>query len=239
MKKENKTKIEKNILRKIEAGEVKMRPRSYFVFRSLLLVLTILLLTLFLIYIGSLIIFVFRTNDIFLLRGMGLKGMRAVFVSFPWYLVFLSVLLISLVQVFGSKYSVIYRRPLIYSFVFILLFSVAGSALIEMSSLNNHFFQRAQKEEMALGGGMYRNLGNIDLSYRYIGIVLEKNNTDIILEENSGNIFEVIISRETRGKRMLYDINEGSKIVVIGEEKNGIIAAHAIKLVNGKGRSER
>ncbi len=236
MKKENKSKIEKNILSKIERGEVKMKSKSYFIFRSVLAVFSLLLLTLFLFYIGSLIMFVLRTNDIFLLRGMGFKGIRAIFISFPWYLVFLSFFLIILVQVFGSKYPVVYRRPLLYSFVIILLFSIIGSVLIEMSSVHHYFFKRAQKQEMFLGSGMYRNLGDIDLSYRHSGVVLSIDGLDIVIKEDSEKILRVEITRDTRGKKMLQDISVGSKIIVIGEIDGDLVRAHAIRCLNRAGK---
>ncbi len=234
MKKENKSKIEENIISKIEKGDVKMKSRSYFIFRSALIAFSLLLLVLFLFYIGSLIIFVLRANDIFLLKGMGFKGMRAVFISFPWYLAFLSLFLIVLVQFFGKKHPLIYRRPLLFSFFAILLFSIIGSLLIEMSSLHHYLFKKAQKEEMFMGGGMYRNLGDIDLNYRYSGIVLDIENSNITMKEDSGKILRVEIKKETRGKRILQSISAGSKIVVIGDIDGDLIFAHAIRCINGR-----
>ncbi len=229
----NKSKIEDRIISKIEKGEVKMKPKSYFILRSILFVFSLLLLTLFLLYIGSLIMFVLRINDIFLLRGMGLKGVRAIFISFPWYLVFLSLFLITLVQFFSSRYPLIYRRPLLFSFIAILLFSILGSFLVEISSLHHYFFKKAQKQEMFMGGGIYRNLGDIDLDYRYFGIVLSIDGTDIVMKKDNEKNINVEITRETRGKRMLQNIRVGSQIVVIGEIDDDSIRAHAIRCVNG------
>lgn len=84
-----------------------------------------------------------------------------------------------------------------------------------------------------MGGGIYRNLGDIDLDYRYFGIVLSIDGTDIVMKKDNGKNLNVEITRETRGKRMLQNIRVGSQIVVIGEIDDDSIRAHAIRCVNG------
>ncbi len=236
IKDNNKSKIEKGVISKIESGEVKMKSRKYFILKAFMFSLSLLLLGLFLLYIGSLIIFVLRANDIFLFQGMGFKGWRVVFLSFPWYLVLLSFLLIILLQVFGKNFRAVYRRPLLYSFISILLFVIFGSILIEKCSFHQTFYNRAKQGELSLGLGMYRHLGDIDLEYKHTGTVLEIKDLQIVLREENNEIFIVNINKETKGKRFFESISAGNEIVVIGKAENNIIEANAIRRINGQRR---
>ncbi len=232
MMKKDKSKIEERVISKIESGEIKMKSRKYFVFKAFVFFFSLLLLSLFLLYIGSLIVFVLRANDIFLFQGMGLKGWRAIFLSFPWYLVLLSFFLIVLLQIFGNKFRLVYRRPLFYSFIAIILFVILGSVLIERCSFHQTLYNRARQGEFSLGSGMYRHLGDIDLEHKYTGTVLDIKELQVIIKQKNNEIFIVNITRDTRGKRFFQDIVVGSEIVVIGKVEGNTIDANAIRKIN-------
>ncbi len=237
MKKENgKNSIKEEVISKIEKGDVEMRTKRYFFLKTTLVVGLIFLLSLFVLYLGSLIIFVFRANDIMLFSGMGFHGIRVILWSFPWYLIILIVALIVLVEVMAKEFSFVYRRPLMYSFLGIVVLVALGSFMIEAMSVHRTFFDMAKEERLPVMGGMYKHLGGIDIDNAYFGVLLEKDGNTWKMELESGETVLLEITRNTKGLRMLEEIKEGSKIVVIGEREGDVVEVLGFRRINGRGR---
>ncbi len=237
MKKENgKNSIKEEVISKIEKGDVEMRTKRYFFLKTTLVVGLIFLLSLFVLYLGSLIIFVFRANDIMLFSGMGFHGIRVILWSFPWYLIILIVALIVLVEVMAKELSFVYRRPLMYSFLGIVVLVALGSFMIEAMSVHRTFFDMAKEERLPVMGGMYKHLGGIDIDNAYFGVLLEKDGNTWKMELESGETVLLEITRNTKGLRMLEEIKEGSKIVVIGEREGDVVEVLGFRRINGRGR---
>jgi hypothetical protein len=236
MEKENKHKkdISKEVIAEIEARGIKMMPRSYFIFKSFMFVGLIFLLSLFTLYIGSLIVFVLRANEIMYFQGMGFHALMPILRSFPWYLVSLAIVLIIVVEIVSKRFQFVYRKPLLYSLIVIILFTVAGSYLIERSSVHQHLFMMAQREELPVVGRMYRNLGNLDIENAYFGKVIEKEGEDWIMELENGERVSLEINRQTKGRRIYLEAEEGDSVLVIGEMKDGSIDVQAFRRVPGR-----
>ena len=237
MKKGNKeNSIAEKVVSKIERGELKMRSRAYFIAKLLLVVGLLVLFFLLLLYFGSLIVFVLRINDILLFHGIGFYATRNILLSFPWYLVFLIFTLILLISVIGRKFKFVYRSPFIISLVAILIMVVVSSFLIEKSSLHYSFFRLAEKEKLPVVGKMYRNLGNINIDDAYFGVILEKQNDFWTMELDSGKEVKLKVTEKTRGRRLYLQIEEGEKVLAIGELDEGVIDVVSFKVIERRFR---
>src|SRR5205823_1531144 len=96
---------QKNILDKIKEGKIKMKPRAYFIARTVFFALGVIILLLFLIYLASFIVFSLRVSGLVFLPGFGFSGVRILFGSLPWLLIFLAAALIVLLEFFGQQIS--------------------------------------------------------------------------------------------------------------------------------------
>jgi len=240
MKKENKKKlIKESVVSRIEGGEIEMKPKSYFIVKSFLIVGSLFLFFLFALYIGSLVLFVFRANNILFFYGTGLHGIKAVIFSFPWHLVLLSFALILFLEIIGKNFRVVYQKPLIYSLIVIMTLSLTGSMLIDSFSMHDSFFRMAEEEKLPIGGRMYRNLGNLDIENAHFGEILKKENNLWTMRLENNEIVSLKITDETKGRRVFGEIIEGSNIVVIGELENEEINVLGFRRVNGHRRNER
>ena len=76
-----------NTLEKITSGEIKMRPKTYFVLKAILIVLGIVFAVCFSLYIISFILFSLRSTGVLYLPGFGFPGIKAFFVMLPWILI--------------------------------------------------------------------------------------------------------------------------------------------------------
>ncbi len=240
MKRENNEKlISQKIVSRIEKGELKMKPKVYFVVKTILIVGFSALLLLLALYFGSLIIFVLRVNNILLFHGMGFQVIRSVLLSFPWYLVFLLFTLIILIEIIGKKIRFVYRKPLILSLFTILILVILSSFLVEKSSLHYSFFRLAEQERLPLFGRMYRDLGELEIENVYFGIILEKKDDFWAMKLDSGEVVSLKITEKTRGRRIFTEIKEGSEVIAIGELKEEEISAESIKKIERRFRHHR
>jgi len=238
MKKENNEKlISQKVVSKIEKGELKMRPKVYFVAKTILIVGLSVLALLLALYFGSLIIFVLRINDILLFHGMGFQAIRSVLLSFPWYLVFLVFVLVVSVEIVAKRFHFIYRKPLIISLLIILALIFLSSFLIEKSSLHHSFFRLAEQERLPLAGKMYRDLGSLEIENVYFGTILEKKDDFWIMELDSGEAVSLKINEKTRGRRVFSEIKEGNEIIVIGGLEEGVINVDSFKKIERRFRN--
>ncbi len=238
MKKENINSITEKVVSKIEKGELKMKPRAYFIAKMISVIGLLVLAFLLVLYFGSLIIFILRVNDILLFHGMGFQVIRSILLSFPWYLVFLIFILITLIGILGKGFRFIYRKPLILTLFSILILVIASSFLIERSSLHYSFFRMAEEERLPLAGRMYRDLGNIDIDNTYFGIILRKENDLWAIKLDRGETVNLKITEKTRGRRIFSEIEEGSKVIVIGEMEEGMIDVVSIKKIERRFRHQ-
>jgi len=240
MKKENSgNSITEKVVSRIERGELKMKPRAYFIAKSFLVIGLLSLFFLLLLYFASLVVFVLRINDIFLFRGIGFYAIRNVLISFPWYLALLIFVLILLVGVIGRKFQFVYRRPFIVSLLVISVVVIASSFLVEKSSLHYSFFRLAEQERLPVAGRMYRDLGNLDINDAYFGVLLEKENDQWKMELDSGEKVDLKITEKTRGRRLYLQIEEGEKILVIGEMEEGVIDVISFRTVERRFRHNK
>ncbi len=230
-KKNSENSITERVVSKIEKGELKMKPRAYFIAKSLLVIGLLALATLLLLYFGSLIVFVLRVNNILLFHGMGFQVIRSILLSFPWYLVFLAFVLIILIEIIGRRFQFVYRKPFIVSLLAILLIVTASSFLVEGSSLHHSFYRLAEQERLPVAGRMYRELGNLDIDDTYFGIISEKESDLWKMELDSGEIVGLKITEKTRGRRTFSEIEIGEKVIVIGEMEEGIIDVVSFKKI--------
>lgn len=237
MKKENnKNLIIEKVISKIEKGELKMKPRVYFIVKTTLIIGLLILAFLFVLYFGSLVIFVLRINDIFLFHGMGFQTIRNILLSFPWYLVLLVFILIILIEIISKKFKFIYRKPFILSLFVILILVITSSFLIEKSSLHSSFFRLAEQERLPLAGRMYRDLGNLEIENVYFGTILEKKDDLWLMKLDSGETVNLKITEKTRGRRIFSEIKEGDKVIVIGEMEEGLIDVISFKKIEKRFR---
>ena len=233
--------IRDGVISKIKRGEVKMRPKSYFISKTVLIFLFTALFSLFALYLGSFIVFILQENAILAFSYMGMEGFKLAFLSFPWYLMLLVLSIVIFIEVIVKRFSLVYRRPFIYSILAIFLLVVAGSAMVSTTSVHRSFFDLAEQERLPVMGGMYRHFGDLDIEHVHMGEILEIKNGHITMELEDGDMVHLNITKDTKGhRRVSEELKEGEYIVVIGERVNGTVEVVRFRGLNkGLRRNER
>ncbi len=237
-KENNENLISKKIISKIKKGEIEMKPKFYFLLKSLLVIGILFLIFFSIVFFGSLIIFISQKNNFFILSRMGFLGLQAIIFYFPWYLFLITLFLIVIIEVIAKNFKFIYRKPLIYSFLFIVIIAFVGSIMVN-NILHEPLFKMAKEERLPIGGRMYRDIGKIEIENIYFGKLLEKKEEYWLMKINDNEIVQLKITDKTSGHRFLSEMEEGSNIVVIGEKDNNVINVLRFRKMNGYRKNER
>ncbi len=223
--------IPEKVLKAIDSGKVKMRPRWHFVFRTALWAMGVILAALTLLYLVSFVIFALHQSGSWFVPGFGLRGLPIFLSSIPWLLVAVALIFIILLEVLVKRYSFAYARPLLYSVIAVILFVMLGGLVVAKTPLHRGLFRQALENHLPLAGGLYRGYGMMRPRNIALGIVTEIPDAGRFLIQNRvGEIIEVMVTAETYfpfGK----DIAVGDTIVAFGQQQNGRIKAWGVRKI--------
>lgn len=223
------------ILEKIKKQGLKMRPKSYFIFRTILFVLGIVLAFLFTIFIISFIVFTLRASGIWYFPAFGFRGLGLFFGSFPWLLIIFAIILVILLEIFAKKFSLVYRKPLVYSILGIIVIVFLIGIIISQTSLHRGLFMSAQQGKLPVFGPLYRSHFIMPPHNAFIGTVSDISDNGFQIKIEDGEALRVIISSETHFP-FSNDVKEDDLVIVMGERENSTIKAFGVrKIEDNKG----
>lgn len=216
---------------RIHSGKVKMRPKVYFILKTVLSISGIILAALFVLFLMSFIFFVLCTRGVRYLPGFGLPGIKALFVLLPWLLLLTAIGLIAVLEMLFKHFAFTYRRPILYSILGIIILTFLGSFVIHKTSLHSGLFHRAQQGRLPIAGKFYRDLGMVKSASLHRGIVSEIRDNGFIIKIPNGEMLTVVVNVKTRffspTKIKLNDI-----IIILGKRDDHTIQALGIRQVN-------
>ncbi|QLG69414.1 MAG: hypothetical protein CH104c_0182 [Candidatus Woesebacteria bacterium] len=126
----NKKNLEKKVVTMIKKGQIKMRPKWYFVAGSLFATIGL---------IGSSISAMFLTNFIFFLirkNGPGFGRIEMAIQIFPWWLPFLAILMVCLGVLLLKRYDFSYRKNFLVIILIFILSIIFSAWVIDKSGIN-------------------------------------------------------------------------------------------------------
>lgn len=126
---------------KIKSGEIKMTPRWHFVVQSVAFTVIGLVLFFGLLSVTSFLLFLFRVHGVYvlpLLLGLVIAG-------------------IVVLELFAHRFSMSYRRPLVYSLITIAVIVVLGIFLIDTLRAHEALEERAVHGNLPAFGRVYRH----------------------------------------------------------------------------------
>ncbi len=214
----------KRVLEQVRNGRVKMRPKSYFILRTILVVLIVCLVALFVLYLVSFIVFNLRTSGVWFLPKFGFGAMGVFFRSLPWLLIVIALVLIIVLEVFVKRFPFAYRRPILYSVLGIILLAFLGSFLIAKTPFHPELFWRAREGRLPMMGGFYGGLGLPKLADVHQGIVIGITDEGFSIETPRGELLTVVATST--------DIQENDRVVVLGKRDDNRVEAFDVRKVD-------
>src|SRR4030042_1853865 len=232
-KNQNQGSIGQIVIAKIKSEGVKMRPKIYFVARFVFFALAIIFTILIILYFASFAVFSLRASGTWFFPRFGFPGAKMFLVSLPWIPILIAGAAIVLLEVITKRFNLVYRRPIIYSLLGILMLAIIGGFLLEKTPFHSKIFMRAQHERLPGIGGFYREFGAPQPKGARFGLVLSVAENKFLMQSPNNETTTVTYTKETRipGK---YVIKEGDKVSVLGRLINGILEAFEIREVKGE-----
>ncbi len=108
--------IKERVLEKIKSKHIKMRPKFYFVLKTVLLAVGFFMVGALVLFLISFISFHLRASGIWYLPGFGPRGWGIYLRLMPWFLILAGLILILMLEILSKRCSFVWRRPVIYSF---------------------------------------------------------------------------------------------------------------------------
>jgi hypothetical protein len=130
-----------NLLEQIKSGEIKMRPRSYFIAKATLQLIALLLAALLAVFFLSFLVFRLKLSGALLMPGFGVGGIKDLLLSLPLFIVVLVLLFLAVFIWFAERYPIAYQRPLLYSLMAIVIMVCGGAVLVYNTPLHPYFFR--------------------------------------------------------------------------------------------------
>ena len=116
--------MDNNILETIKNKQIQMKPRWHFILQAVLMMAIVLMMLFIAIYLISFIVFVAPRS-----------GSLIAF----WLLILLATIFIYMLELFVQRYSIAYRRPLLYSTIAILLFILLSVIIADRIRFHDRF----------------------------------------------------------------------------------------------------
>lgn len=214
------------VLNTIQTDKVTMHSRYYFLARTALWVLGIILAFGTALFLLSFVAFVFQGNGLYLLPQLGFRGFTVLFMSLPWLLLLLIFMVFVVLQVLSTHFAFVYKRPLIHTILGSIFLIIIGSALIAHTPLHDRAYTLSNQQKLPIAGSFYRDAVR-DKNDVHIGTIENLTETSFTLHARGGEIYTVFVSDDTRKPPMV--LGDGAVVMVLGVEKEGAIQAHGIR----------
>ncbi len=216
------------IIEKIKSGKITMHSRGYLVWKRMLWILAICLLAAAGIFILSFIIFTLKVSGVWDLPKFGTHGLKEFLIFFPWLFIPAILLFLWLLERFMLQFSFVYKMPIVYSALGLLIITVAGSIIVLKSPLHYKILTYAHNQPLPLAGPVYKFYGHSRPNDFYTGIVTQINKNSYTLTTADGDQKTVTTNNFTK---WFADgpLQNGDCVEVVLEEHNNIISAIVIK----------
>ena len=225
----NENSIKEKVLERIKKGEVKMRPKIYFLLKTILVTFALLALLFLVLFLISFISFYLRLTGLWYLPIFHPKFFWLYLKFLPWLLIIFCLILILIVEILAKRFSFVWRKPIIYSLLAIILFALIGGLLFEKTGLHSHFFFQTKEGRMPLMAPVYRQFGRPPVSDLNRGIVEEITEKGFKMRIFGNQLLEVNFANNNIS---FPEIKEGDSVVVVGKKEDGTIKAFGVKKIN-------
>jgi hypothetical protein len=216
-----------NVLKVIESGRIKMRPKWQFVTQTILFIIGIILVVFTMLFLASFIVFMLRQTGVWFVPGFGLQGFGVFLASLPWVLVVIAVIFIGLLEILIRRYSFIYGQPLMRSAFGVIALAVIGGIIIGFTSFHQNLFDRAENGQLPFAGPLYEQFGQPPQNVT-VGKITQITDAGYQIQGPRGENFSVVV---TPGTQLPPENNLkiGDLIVILGQRQQGNIQAIGIQ----------
>jgi len=225
--------LKNKVLGKIQAGEIHMKSKSYFVFRIILIVSVVVLVLIVSAFLVSYILFSLKTSGRLFLLDFGMRGVVGFFTGFPWLLLLTDVVLLIILDYMLKNFRFGYHNPVIYLFLGTFILALVFGYVIELTPLHKTLLLKTEERSLPIMSGFYSGLKKSrSREGVFSGTVVIMNSEEFVLkhddydEDEDDKIIKVVAPR---GFKLDSKLKSGDRVFVAGEIKDDEIEAYGIR----------
>lgn len=222
--------IKEHILETIKTGQVKMRPKWHFALKAALVVLGAAIIFLTVLYLASFIIFALRQTGVLFVPAFGIEGWFAFFSHLPFFLIFLVIIFIAVLELLVRNFAFAYRRPLLYSAFGIFVLAVCGAIVLANSSFHGGMSKYADDNRDTFVGKFYGDYGRPKFTDVQRGMIIEMADNGFMLRNKRKEVLTIVVTRQTR-LPLGADFSNGDIVVVFGPRDGVLVQAFGIQKI--------
>lgn len=219
------------VMKGIQEGTVRMRPRWHFMLLSALVLVGALVVCLTMIYVVSLVVYLLQANGEWFAPSFGLRGWFSLLNALPWLLMLLLVIFVGILEILVRRYTFVYKKPLLTSVLGIITVVVAGGFLVALTPLHSRMahFDRNRMLPPPFDG-LYREPPALRSPDLFRGEIISIENGRILMITKEGRMTVLVDPRTRLPHGNGFTI--GDLIVIIGDSvASGTIHAFGIRPV--------
>jgi len=227
--------LKENILSKIDSGDIRMKPKIYFTVKTILVLLAITITVSVLYFLVSFMVFSIRASGKLLLLGFGNAGIWTFFITFPWILLIIEIVLLIGVDILLKYFKFAYKTPFIYLILGTTALVVSISFLIPAIPVHETIYQEVTEQNIPFLNIIYENAKRLpEENGVFRGIVIS-------IDDDSLTIFNKSYDTNEEDKRKTISISKNqlkyknavsigdSVVVACTQRKNGLCYLYGLK----------
>jgi len=216
--------VRERIMNMIKKGDAHMKPRWHFVVISVLFALGVLCTFLVLLYAASLSVFLLHESGVWFAPSFGVRGWLVFARSIPLFQIAFIFLFIFILEAMIRRYALVYRQPLIGSFIFVAALIFLGGIVIGQTPFHRQIasFARGHQLPPPLNipyGPAMRIARPPDL---YEGTVVAKENGALVIEHVSDGDSDADDGHTSAVMSAYAQLSTTSKRVHVTEDEHSV-----------------
>lgn len=226
--------IQKSVLEKIKAGDVSMRPRFYFILRTVLIGSIDMLAVACALFVLSFVFFSIHESDVGFLLEFGEKGLLTFITLLPWILLLLAFAFLIGIELLVRRTTSAYRFSLLRIFLWVLVFLTVASVCIEITPLHSFLLSRADRDQLPILGPLYEQIHDSHQKQGvYQGEITSITDSEFVISHNDND------SDSDEGSWTIvpptgFDLRTlsiGEKVYLGGYVRDGMVYSYGIHLL--------
>lgn len=223
------TDLKNNIIEKIRAGQVAMKPRWHFMLETAMWVAALLVVAMIAVYLLSFVFFVLYQSGVWVAPIFGWSGLLFFVVSSPWLLITLVAFFLLLLYLLVTHFSFSYQKPLVYSLLGTVLFVIGVSSFIQYLMIHELMQEFSQRHQLPGFAPLYKGAMEGRPEGMLVGTIIEMTQTGFVLKTDKDEMVDIVVSKKTRQPiNIQYEV--GSQVTVFGKKQDDMLEAFGVRL---------
>jgi|GEM_PF-4455795 len=222
----NSKNIKDKISEMINNGDINIKPKFYYILKTILLIIATIFIFIFAIFLASFVYFYFKISLLWALPILGFAGVKAMILYLPWVLILILLAIIVILEFVAEQFSFVYKKPLLYSLFAIIIIIFITASLISYGKMHENFYITANNRNQ-LVKYLYADVAEPKMPNIHNGRVIEIIQKDLLMENRRGD--KILVKPLFELKR---DIVKDDFVIVVGKRIGNVIEALDIKRVN-------